>query len=123
MQQTSPFPKNDKAITQSLSKARSGVNDQLDTDNTESLRNDQIIKEPDNSRVGQEINDCGKGWINLGGKCKLRCILQFECSRNQRQGSTFPRKVDFMRWFPMVFLANGTFNVTIGGIELTNPVL
>ena len=37
-------------------------------------------------------------------------ILDFELSRNQRQGSGFvSREVEFMRWFPVAFLANGVF--------------
>ena len=35
----------------------------------------------------------------------------------------FSRKVDFMRWFPLVFLNKGVFIVTHGGIELTTLVL
>ena len=39
---------------------------------------------------------------------KLRRILSFERSRNQRRGAEFfLGKVDFMRWFPVAFLTNG----------------
>ena len=37
--------------------------------------------------------------------------------------SYFSRKVEFTRWFPVAFLANGVLKVTRGGIELTTPVL
>ena len=54
----------------------------------------------------------------------LRCILDFERSRNQRQGPEFfSREVEFMRWYPVVFLTNGVLKGTHGGIELTTPVL
>ena len=57
----------------------------------------------------------------------LRCIFDFELSRNQRQGSEFfSREVEFMRWFPVAFqtpVTNGVLKVTHGGIELTTPVL
>ena len=54
----------------------------------------------------------------------LRCILDFERTRNQRQGSKFfSREVEFMRWFPVAFLTNDVFTVTHGGIKLTTPVL
>ena len=33
------------------------------------------------------------------------------------------REMEFMRWFPAAFLANGVLKVTYGGIELTTPVL
>ena len=36
---------------------------------------------------------------------------------------SFFREVDFMRWFPAAFLANGAFIVIRGGIELTTPAL
>ena len=51
-------------------------------------------------------------------------ILDFVRSRNQRQGSrVFSREVEFMKGFPVAFLANGVLQVTHGGIELTIPVL
>ena len=48
----------------------------------------------------------------------LRCILDFERSRNQRQGSEFCEVVS-----RFAFLINGVLKVTRGGIELTTPVL
>ena len=55
---------------------------------------------------------------------KLRRILDFERSRNQRRGSEIlSREVDFMGLFPVAFLTNGVFILTHGGIELTTPVL
>ena len=55
---------------------------------------------------------------------KLRCILDFELSRNQRQGSEFfLGKWIFMMWFPVAFITNGVLKVTHGEIELTAPVL
>ena len=55
---------------------------------------------------------------------RLRCILDFDLSRNQRQGSEyFPGKVQFMRWFPVDFLTNGALNVTDREINLRAPVL
>ena len=54
----------------------------------------------------------------------LRCIFEFEGSRNQRQGSeSFTRKVDFTRWFSIAFLINGVFIATRVGFELKTPVL
>ena len=53
---------------------------------------------------------------------QLHRILDFERSRNQRQGSeSFLGKWIFMRWLPVAFLTNGVFIVTHGGIELTTP--
>ena len=47
-------------------------------------------------------------------------ILDFERSRNHRQGYDFlTRERDFMRWFPVAFLANGVFLVTLAGFEPT----
>ena len=53
------------------------------------------------------------------------CILDFERSRNQRQGSEFFHlgKWIFMRLFPVAFLTNGVLKVIHEGIELTTPVL
>ena len=43
----------------------------------------------------------------------MSSILDFERSRNQRQHSKLlSRKVDFMRWFEVAFLANCVFIVT-----------
>ena len=42
----------------------------------------------------------------------LRCILDFERSRKQVQGSEFSRVVEFMRWFPVALLTNGVIKVT-----------
>ena len=54
----------------------------------------------------------------------LKAILDFQRSRDQKQGPAFlPWNIGFMRWFPVVFLTNGVFIVTHGGIELTTPVL
>ena len=73
-----------------------------------------------------------KIYTALGGKItkilmsvlNLCCILDFECSRNQRQGSEFfSREGDFMRWFPVVSLNDGILKVTHEGIKLTIPVL
>ena len=44
---------------------------------------------------------------------KLHCILHFEHSRNQRQGSElFFREVDFVTWFPIACFTNGIYIVT-----------
>ena len=54
----------------------------------------------------------------------LRCILDFERSRNQRQGSEFfSREVEFMRWFPVALLTNGDFFLVRAGFELKTSVL
>ena len=42
--------------------------------------------------------------------CALHCLLNFERSRNQRQGSElFFRGVGFVRWFTVAFLTNSMF--------------
>ena len=58
---------------------------------------------------------------------QLRLILDFERSRNQRQGSEFFQgsgihEVEFMRWFPDAFLIDGVLKVARGGIALKTPV-
>ena len=55
-------------------------------------------------------------------KMQLR-ILDFERSRKHRHCSEFFREVDFTKWFPVAFLANGVFTVTRVGFELTTPAL
>ena len=43
----------------------------------------------------------------------MRCLLDFERNRSQRQGSEFvSREVEFMRWFPVAFLTNGAVIVS-----------
>ena len=55
----------------------------------------------------------------------LVCILDFECSRNQRHGyeQHFLGKGIAMRLFPEAFLTDGVLIVTHGGIELRTPAL
>ena len=52
----------------------------------------------------------------------LRCILDFERTRNQRQESDFSGEVALMRWFSIAFFANGIFIVPLFGFELTTHV-
>ena len=54
----------------------------------------------------------------------LHSILDFEHSRNHRQGSElYSSEVGFTRWFPVAFLTNGVLKDAHGGSELTTPVL
>ena len=55
-------------------------------------------------------------WSHLIMLC---CILDFERGRKKRQDSEFSREEDFIRWFPVAFLANVAVIVTGVGSELT----